>query len=231
MRQEDKAWVDFCEQFADVYDELNYNKSLQSRAMRAGHKFLEKAFDKTKNFERIIEIGAGTGEHVPFVRHNFQEYVLSDMDIKTLNVAKNKLAGLHDGKLKFEIQTGEKLDYPDNSFDRLIATHVLEHIYQPHMALKEWQRIIKNGGTISILIPADPGFAWRFGRNFGPRKNATAKGIPYDYIMARQHVNPCNNLIAFLRHYFPVSKEGWWPFRIASMDMNLFFIFHGTVQK
>jgi len=33
------------------------------------------------------------------------------------------------------------LPFPDNHFDRLIASHVLEHIYHPENALKKWNRI------------------------------------------------------------------------------------------
>ena len=91
--------------------------------------------------------------------------------------------------------------------------------------------MLKHGGVISILIPTDPGMAWRLGRHFGPRKNALAQGIEYDYVMAREHVNSCNNLIAILRHYFPGSKEAWWPFPIPSIDLNLFFAFHATLDK
>ncbi len=178
-----------------------------------------------------MEVGAGTGEHVPFVRHRFDSYTLTDMDEKTLEVAKGKYGALHPDKLRFDTQSGSNLTYPDDSFDRLIAAHVLEHIYQPHLALKEWCRVIKPGGTLSILIPTDPGIAWRLGRHLGPRRNAIAQGIAYDYVMAREHVNPCNNLIAFLRHYFPDAQESWWPTPIPSIDANLFFAFHAIIQK
>jgi phosphatidylethanolamine/phosphatidyl-N-methylethanolamine N-methyltransferase len=134
-------------------------------------------------------------------------------------------------KLSYEVQSGEGLSYDNNSFDRLIATHVLEHIYQPHLALKEWRRVLKNGGVLSILIPTDPGIAWRLGRHLGPRKNAIAQGIAYDYVIAREHVNSCNNLIALLRHYFPEHTESWWPFPIPSIDLNLFFVFHAVIKK
>jgi len=157
--------------------------------------------------------------------------VLTDPDEKTLEVARRKLHGRFGEKLQYETHSGEGLSYADNSFDRLIATHVLEHIYQPHLALKEWRRVVRNGGVISILIPTDPGIAWRLGRHFGPRKNAIAQGIAYDYVMAREHVNPCNNLVAMLRHYFPERTESWWPFAIPSIDLNLFFVCHVVVRK
>jgi ubiquinone/menaquinone biosynthesis C-methylase UbiE len=231
MHNEDKAWIDYRNKFSEVYDDANYSSPLQSSVMRASHKLVEKPYDEKNNFDRVLEIGAGTGEHLSFVRHQFGEYILSDLDQSTLEVAEKKLRGTHDGKLKFEAQIGSDLSYADNTFDRVIATHVLEHIYQPHLALKEWLRVLKNGGTLSILIPTDPGMAWRLGRHLGPRRNAIAQGIAYDYVMAREHVNSCNNLIAILRHYFPGAKEAWWPLPISSIDINLFFSFHAKVNK
>ncbi len=226
---EDPAWLDYRARFADVYDASNYSSPLQSAVMRASHRLSEKKFDENSYFSKVLEIGAGTGEHLPFVKHRFDQYVLTDLDEKTLEVAKQKLAG--NNKLSFEKQSGEGLSYADNSFDRLIASHVLEHIYQPHLVLKEWRRVVKNGGIISVLIPTDPGMAWRLGRHLGPRKNAIAQGIAYDYVMAREHVNSCTNLIALLRHYFPERTETWWPTPIPSVDLNLFFAVHLSVNK
>lgn len=231
MENEDQVWLDYRARFADVYDQSNYASPLQSAVMRASHRLAEKRFQESEHFANVLEIGAGTGEHLGFVRHTFDQYVLSDLDEKTLEVAKGKLSDRFGSKLKFETQSGKGLSYADNSFDRLIASHVLEHIYQPHLELKEWRRVVKNGGILSILIPTDPGVAWRLGRRLGPRRNAVAQGIAYDYVMAREHVNSCNNLIALLRHYFPDRTEAWWPFPLPSTDLNLFFVFHAVVRK
>lgn len=231
MENEDPAWLDYRARFADVYDESNYASPLQSAVMRASHRLVEKNFQGQNHFSKVLEIGAGTGEHLGFVRHAFDQYVLTDLDKKTLEVAQRKLNDGFGNKLLYEMQSGEGLSYADNSFDRLVATHVLEHIYQPHLALKEWRRVVKDGGIISILIPTDPSVAWRLGRHLGPRKNAIAQGIEYDYVMAREHVNSCNNLIALLRHYFPERTEAWWPLPIPSIDLNLFFVFHAVVNK
>lgn len=231
MHSEDQAWIEHRNRFSEIYDNANYSSSLQSSVMRSSHKLIERAFGREASFENVLEVGAGTGEHLPYVRHKFGRYIVSDMDPNTIEVARKKNTSEFDGRVEFEVQTGDKLSAPDNTFDRLIATHVLEHIYQPHLALKEWRRVIKNGGVLSVLIPTDPGIAWRLGRHLGPRKNAVAQGIAYDFVMAREHVNSCNNLIAILRHYFPKSSESWWPLPIASIDINLFFAFHATISK
>jgi len=199
--------------------------------MRSSHKLVEKPYGGQSHFSRVLEVGAGTGEHVHFVRHSFDEYTLTDLDPKTLDVARKKLGALPDGKVKFEAQPAGDLSYADNSFDRLIAVHVLEHIEKPHLAVQEWRRVLKPGGVLSILIPTDPGFAWRLGRHLGPRRNAIAQGIAYDYVMAREHVNSSTNLIAILRHHFPQGREAWWPFPLASVDLNLFFACHAVVSK
>lgn len=231
MIGEDKEWLEYRNRFSDVYDDSNYSSPLQSFAMHASHRLVEKPFGQGMHFGRVVEVGAGTGEHFPFVRHRFDEYTLTDLDGKTLGVAKKKLGTPKDGVLKFEVQTGGSLAYPDNTFDRLVATHVLEHIVHPHLVLKEWRRVLKDGGTLSVLIPTDPGVAWRLGRHLGPRRSAMAQGISYDYVMAREHVNSCNNLIALLRHYFPVARESWWPLAVSSIDLNLFFAFQAVVRK
>ncbi|WP_326542798.1 class I SAM-dependent methyltransferase [Pseudorhodoferax sp.] len=222
--EEDAAWVDYRRRFATVYDQSNYTQSLQGRAMRASHQLVERPFGPERHFGTVVEIGAGTGEHLPFVRHRFDRYVLTDHDAATLAVARRKFPQRAD--VAYERQSGAELAFEDRSVDRLIASHVLEHIYQPHLALKEWARVVRDGGVLSVVIPTDPGLAWRLGRHLGPRKNALAQGIAYDYVMAREHVNSCVNLVALLRHYFPGATQAWWPIPIPSVDLNLFFAYN-----
>lgn len=230
MLEDDRAWTDYRSRFSAVYDEANYSPGLQGKVMRASHSLTERPYDLNMHFSRVLEIGAGTGEHLPFVRHSFDEYLLADHDKAALGIAKNKLSAIHSGKLHYEVLGDGQLSYPDRCFDQVIAAHVLEHIYKPHEAVREWARIIKDGGVLSILIPTDPGLAWRLGRHLGPRRRAISQGIAYDYVMAREHVNSCNNLVAILRHIFPGLREAWWPFGLPSMDINLFCALHATIS-
>ena len=43
--------------------------------------------------------------------------------------------------------------YPDNTFDYVYASHVLEHLDDPVTAIQNWHRICKPGGHIIISIP------------------------------------------------------------------------------
>lgn len=41
----------------------------------------------------------------------------------------------------------------DNSYDFLIASHVIEHMKNPILSLQNWLRVIKPGGLIYMLVP------------------------------------------------------------------------------
>jgi len=231
MQIKDEEWEAHKINFSDTYDDANYSSTLQSWVMGKSHKLIEEPFQKNVFFEKVLEVGAGTGKHFQYIKHGFSQFTFSDSDARILEYAKQKIKAAGAQVLNFDIQNGDKLDYPDNTFDRVIATHVLEHIYYPHLALKEWARVLKNDGILSVLLPTDPGIAWRVGKSLGPRRKTIAKGIPYDYLMAREHVNSCVNLIAILRHYFPGGDEKWWPTPFPLVDINLFYAFNVRIIK
>jgi SAM-dependent methyltransferase len=45
----------------------------------------------------------------------------------------------------------------DNSYDFLLASHVLEHVANPLLALAEWIRVVVPGGTMVIVLPHKEG--------------------------------------------------------------------------
>lgn len=224
---EDSDWINWTNMMPNIYDENNDKQSFVSRIMGLGHSYLENSLPKG-NYSECIEIGAGTGIHLKYIKHKFKNYLCTDSNPRMIEIAKNKHEKTEG--VAFKLLDGGALPFADGKFDRLIATHCLEHIPHPHLALKEFRRVVRPGGTVSILIPTDPGIAWRLGQSLGPRRSALKAGIPYDYIMAREHVNSCINLIRLCRYYFGKNiTEGWWPFRVPSTDANLFYIFHGSL--
>jgi len=48
------------------------------------------------------------------------------------------------------------LKFDDNSFDSILCTQVLEHVYDHHTMIKEVYRVLKPGGHILLTVP----FAW-----------------------------------------------------------------------
>jgi phosphatidylethanolamine/phosphatidyl-N-methylethanolamine N-methyltransferase len=209
------------EDLAQDYERANYGSGLGGRVMRRSHELVEVPFGADVHFSRVLEVGAGSGVHIRYIRHSFDEYVMTDMSDAMLNQipASNAARGV----VTRRQEDASKLSFGDASFDRVIATHVLEHLYKPHEILSEWARVLRTGGVLSLVLPCDPGVAWRLGRCFGPRTAALNKGIAYDYVMALEHVNSITNLVAIIGHHFPNKQENWWPMRIPSTDLNLIY--------
>ena len=207
------------------YDEDPDSTSLSGKVMKAGHIALEAPYGEGDHFGKIIEVGAGHGGHYKLIRHQFESYTMTDHGDYCLSILENKYA--REEKVSTEKEDATQLSFADHSFDRLIACHVLEHLPEPHKVLREWHRVVKPGGVISILLPTDPGLAWRLARIFARRK-AVAKGMNYDYVMAREHINAINNLVSLIRYYFEHINERWYPFYLPSMDANLFYCCHIT---
>jgi ubiquinone/menaquinone biosynthesis C-methylase UbiE len=202
------------------YDHSNYDKGLSAAVLKRTHALIERPFGLETYIPQVLEIGAGTLAHLPFVRHRFDRYIASDFDHTVLEAIKERTLPSTVVTMKLD---GSTLPFPDNTFDRVIATHVLEHVPSPHLAIQEWVRVLKPGSVLSLILPCDPGWAWRVGRYLGPRKQAQAAGLPYDYYMAREHVNSIFNLNQILKYHFPKREVTWWPLRLPIPDLNLIY--------
>lgn len=225
LMRPDPTFEEYHQRMADAYDTSNYDKGLAARFLRHSHQVLESRFKPTDHFSQVLEVGAGTGVHIGFVRHRFDRYVMTDASEQMLEKADGRLPPNVDAsKVEYKTEDASKLSFADDSFDRLIATHVLEHLYFPHEVLREWVRVVRPGGTVSLVLPCDPGALWRFGRMFGPRAAGERAGIAYDYWQSREHVNPITNLVTFIHYYFKEVRETWSPFRIPLPDINLFYV-------
>jgi len=51
------------------------------------------------------------------------------------------------------VAPGDDLPVPDESQDFVVSSHVLEHFPNPAKALLEWDRVVKPGGTIFMIVP------------------------------------------------------------------------------
>ena len=126
---------------------------------------------------------------------------------------------------------GKKLPYEDDTFNRIIISHCLEHILSPEDFLNEMMRVLKKGGILSISLPTDPGLAWRLGRLFvGLFKVSKTYNLSFDefeYLNATEHVNSIFNLISIIRHNYSNSiEEHFYPLKVKSPDLNLIYNVH-----
>ena len=197
------------------------------------HKALEKNYDETITFDKVLELGAGDCQHASFVRHKYKIYLQTDiLEYKVFLTDKENV--------RFEIQDAQSLNYPDNEFNRVISTCLLHHLETPDRALKEWRRVSKDGGKIDILLPSDPGILYRIARKLASEwkvkkiLNSTDFSISkYRYIHAIDHRNHVDSLEKMIKHIFIKDEIIFkrFPAFIPFWNFNLFSIINITVIK
>ena len=88
--------------------------------------------------------------------------------------------------------------FEDNSIDRIEADHVLEHLYEPFIVMREWWRILKPSGLLVVRVPhytrvfTHPdhkrGFDVTFPCYFNPHfAKSSYTGIPFKLQKVRFH--------------------------------------------
>ena len=183
-----------------------------------GNKFI---FNEKKKIN-ILEIGPGRHSHFDYIKsnNNINNYFVYDKNYKYCLILKKK----HTYKFFRHINNLKKIK--NNSLDRIICSHVLEHVLEPEKFILSLYKLLKKRGTISITLPCDPGFLWGLGRlfnyiTFWKFKKITKK--EYFYHMAHEHINSIQNLTAILKYNFLHYKDSFLPFRIRSINLNLMY--------
>jgi len=180
----------------------------------------------TKN-SKILEIGAGSSPHVKYVKHQFGKYYFLENSKFAINFLKKKFS--KQKKFQFKVYNGKKIPFKNNYFDRVIISHVLEHIAEPEVFLEEMMLKIKKNGILSIALPVDPGLMWRLGRFFlklfTVKKKLNISNLEYDYMIASEHINSIFNLKSIIKYKYKnnIITEQYLPFRIKILDCNLFY--------
>src|ERR1700749_2737575 len=118
----------------------------------------------------VLEVGVGTGISLPLYSPNVRIFG-TDISEAMLNKAKQRVA---EGRLKnvegLAVMDAEKLEFPDDSFDVVMAQYVVTAVPNPEVALDEFARVLRPGGELIILtrVSADAGMRRVIERSLQP---------------------------------------------------------------
>jgi SAM-dependent methyltransferase len=230
--------VDFDSLVSDYYKDYYscvHGGSTTGRAASLMQKHLETKRSKSEEFTRVLELGAGTMQHFPFVEHKFKTYIASDLREIPATAGWQRWDDRRqpdiDGKFLAQFDA-TNVPFDDSSFDRVIATCLLLHLPEPIDALRDWIRILKPGGVADLLIPCEPGLALRSYRKLISRPRANRLGFKYfDLVNAVDHKNYAASMIQIVNHLDDSIdvQFSWRPFnRIQSWNLNLQMVAHLT---
>ncbi len=134
----------FWNRIAGLYDffELAYNKKVYVNTGKAVAEYIQKT-------DRVLECACGTGAISVWIAGACKSLVATDYAANMLAKARKKCSDFPN--VRFAKADITKLNYADQSFDKVVAGNVIHLLSDPKKAMKELERVTKPGGQ--MLIP------------------------------------------------------------------------------
>lgn len=104
-------------------------------------------------------LDAGCGEGILSVMMAQKGVIVTACDLSEPNIGASRQYALENkvgDKVKFLIGDAEKLPFPDNFFDLVVSSHVLEHLPDFDQGLREVMRVTKKRAIIAIPTILNP---------------------------------------------------------------------------
>jgi SAM-dependent methyltransferase len=110
--------------------------------------------------ERVLDVGCGGGRHSFECLRRGADVTAVDLDGEAIASTRGTLdaitaAGEAGAGATYRVTRADarQLPFADGSFDRAIASEVLEHIPEDGQAIAELNRVLKPGGRAAVTVP------------------------------------------------------------------------------
>ena len=112
-----------------------------------------------KNDGVLLDVGCGEGRHIFGVMQDYplMKCIGIDMDHESIKIAEEGYAyfkSISHAGAEFLKGSAYNIPFPDNFFDLVICSEVLEHLHEYNDAVKEMHRVLKPGGKLYASVPA-----------------------------------------------------------------------------
>ena len=142
---------------------MDHHRGRDGRALSSGDRLVLTVRYELLGVERghtLLDLGCGAGRHTFEALKRGVDTVSVDLDdaalkdVKGMSEAMRTENEIPDGTAA-TCAVGDALGLPfaDETFDRVIASEVLEHIAADERAMKEIARVLKPGGKAAITVP------------------------------------------------------------------------------
>ena len=109
--------------------------------------------------QRVLDVGCGEGRHcLSAAYHGAAQVVgidLAEQDLATARKRQHDFESGHGALSPITFMKGSALDLPfeDGSFDGVLCSEVLEHIFPYETAIAEIVRVVRPGGWVALSVP------------------------------------------------------------------------------
>ena len=122
---------------------------------RARERFLVRTLEELHGetpAARIVNVGTGEGD-LDRVLARFGARV-DALDVHAGDVATARALNADLAHVHYTVQSGERLAFPDATFDLACCSEVIEHVEDPRALLSELRRVLRPGGHLVLTCPS-----------------------------------------------------------------------------
>ncbi len=198
MKQEE-IWINHVKSLSvdDVLEEYNHPAAFQIQLKEIINSY-------ANQYSKIIEVGCETGVTSLLLNDTFKKTFL-DLNPIAISLAEKAAKNLNK-KGQFVVADMFQMPFPEESFDIVFNAGVLEHFNfnDRKKALKEYQRILKQGGIMIIAFPNHYCTPYRFSYLVRILFKKWPYPLEYKLYNLKKELLDCN---LRLEKRFTVSKE------------------------
>ncbi len=144
-----------------MIDEAALERMTRNEADMAYRRRVRTVFEwlEPQDGDRILDGGCGRGFYLNFIRRACDAHLVGvDITHAYLRVARHVLAEKRIALINASLHA---LPFPDDTFDKIILSEILEHLADDVAGLREVARVLRPGGLIAITTPnANYPFWW-----------------------------------------------------------------------
>ncbi|MEV0084321.1 methyltransferase domain-containing protein [Saccharopolyspora sp. NPDC050642] len=110
--------------------------------------------------QRVLDLGCGAGRHAFELYRRGADVIAFDQDVAELENVAAMFAAM---KAENQVPDGAAaqtvsgdalaLPFPDEHFDCVIASEIMEHVPEDEKAMRELVRVVKPGGRVVVTVP------------------------------------------------------------------------------
>ena len=184
-----------------------------------------------KDIKSILDVGCGNGWVAKeFLPKRKQVYSL---DISVTNPS--KATKLYPDEKHFGITADSfHLPFNDNTVDCVIASEIIEHVFDPAEFVKELFRVVKKGGSLVITTPYKEKIIYYLCIHCNQKTPANAHIHSFDEMKLRdlysgkdlesfKYETFGNKFLIFIRSYVILQYFPFWIWKLKDKFFNLFF--------
>ena len=131
---------DYIANFYDFFENL-YNS-------KVNHELCKKVAERMSSNDNVLECACGTGMISVYIATKCRSLIATDFSQGMLAKSRKRCKNIKN--IRVEKANILQLEYPNESFDKVVAANVIHLLDQPDIAISELIRVCKKGGKIII---------------------------------------------------------------------------------